>query len=225
MILFPAHLGGKPGTLPLAEVTALAKRRGVPTFVDAAYLNYPVELMPSFGKAGADMVCFSAKYYWGPNSGGFICGRKDLIDAVAGIDFTRYESGKYLTFGRPFKLDRQTITGVVIALEEWLTMDHDARWRGYARKVDSVIAALCGTNNPAQPMYFTMDERLEAEPVNCVAIRFPNSAAAKEICGRLAVGEPSIAAVPLGEHLVLAMDTVLDGQEVQIAMRLREELG
>jgi D-glucosaminate-6-phosphate ammonia-lyase len=224
MMLFPAHLNDKPGTVPLAAAAEIAKRRKVPLLVDAAYLNYPVELMPSFGRAGADLVCFSAKYFWGPNSGGFIYGRKDLIDAVAGVDFTRYESGKYLTFGRPFKLDRQIIAGVVVALEEWLAMDHQARWRGYAAKVDAVRDAARNAPYPMRPMYFTMDERLEASPVNCLAIQFPDQANAEAICARLAAGEPSIAAVPLGEHLVLAMDTVLDGQEQQIATRLGEEL-
>jgi L-seryl-tRNA(Ser) seleniumtransferase len=224
MILFPAHLNGKPGTISLQEVTALGKRRGVPTLVDAAYLNFPVSRMSSFGQAGADLVCFSAKYFWGPNSGGFIYGRKDLIDAVAGIDFTRYESGKYLTFGRPFKLDRQIIVGVVVALEEWLTMDHGARWRGYAEKIDAVMGVLHGTRYPMQPMYFTMEERLEPTPVNCLAIRFPEAAMAEKICARLAAGEPSIATVPVAEYLVIAMDTVLEGQEQQIAARLQEEL-
>ena len=224
MILFPAHLDGKPGTIGLREVTRLAKRRNIPVLVDAAYLNYPTERMASFGKAGADLVCFSAKYFWGPNSGGFIYGRKELIDAVAGVDFTRYESGKYLTFGRPFKLDRQIIAGVVVALEEWLAMDHEARWRGYAAKVQHVMQALQGVTVPMQPMYFTMEERLEASPVNCLAIQFPDPASAKALCARLAAGEPSIATVPVGEHLVCAMDTVLDGQEQQIAARLREEL-
>jgi D-glucosaminate-6-phosphate ammonia-lyase len=224
MILFPAHVSDKPGTVSLRDVTAVSKRRGVPTMVDAAYLNYPVSRMSSFGQSGADLVCFSAKYFWGPNSGGLIYGRKELIDAVSGIDFTRYESGKYLTFGRPFKLDRQIITGVVVALEDWLAMDHDARWRGYAEKVNDVMLALHNAPYPMQPMYFTMDERLEPSPVNCLAIRFPDAAAAERICSRLAAGEPSIATVTVVEQLVIAMDTILDGQERQIAARLQAEL-
>ncbi len=224
MILFPAHLDERTGTIALRDVTALAKRCSVPTLVDAAYLNYPTERMASFGKAGADLVCFSAKYFWGPNSGGFIYGRKDLIDAVAGVDFTRYESGKYLTFGRPFKLDRQTIAGVVVALEEWLAMDHEARWRGYASKVLWIMQVLSGANVSMQPMYFTMEERLEEAPVNCLAVRFASANAAAAVCARLAEGEPSIATVPVGGHLVIAMDTVLNGQEHEIARRLKEEL-
>jgi hypothetical protein len=103
-------------------------------------------------------------------------------------------------------------------------MDHEARWRGYEAKVQHVMQALRDVTVPMQPMYFTMEERLEASPVNCLAIRFPSASAAARICARLAEGEPSIATVPIGEDLVVAMDTVLDGQEKEIARRLKEEL-
>jgi seryl-tRNA(Sec) selenium transferase len=195
--------------------------------VDAAYLNYPPEVMRSFNTAGADLVCFSAKYYWGPNSGGFICGRKDLIDAVAGVDFTRYESGKYLSFGRPFKLDRHTIVATLVALEEWLEMDHSARWRSYLEKVEVIHRAVRDIPGiRSAPRYFTMDERLESDPINCLAIEFDPASGhtAQLLSDQLAAGDPSIATVVLGETLVIAVDTVLDGQERTIAERLRKAL-
>jgi len=227
VILFPAHLDRKNGTLALGEVIPIARARKVPVLVDAAYLNYPPEVMRSFNAAGADLVCFSAKYYWGPNSGGFICGRKDLIDAVAGVDFTRYESGKYLAFGRPFKLDRHTIVATLVALEEWLEMDHNARWKGYVDKVGAIERAVREVPHiRSAARYFTMDERLENNPVNCLAIEFDPASGhrAQAVSDKLAAGDPSIATVVLGETLVVAVDTVLDGQERIIADRLRKAL-
>ena len=38
-------------------------------------------------------------------------------------------------FGRPFKLDRHTIVATVAALQDWFSMDHEARWAGYRDKV------------------------------------------------------------------------------------------
>jgi L-seryl-tRNA(Ser) seleniumtransferase len=227
VILFPAHLGGKPGTVSLPEVAKLGRERGVPTLVDAAYMNYPTEIMRSFSAAGADLVCFSAKYFWGPNSGGFICGRKDLIDAVAGVDFTRYESGKYLSFGRPFKLDRHIIVATVVALEEWLALDHNARWESYLRKVETMVHALRGIPGiTLAPRYFTMDERLEAEPVTSLVIGFGPQCGcdAQKTCDALAAGDPSIATVVLDDVLVVAVDTILNGQEAIIGERLRSIL-
>jgi D-glucosaminate-6-phosphate ammonia-lyase len=226
-ILFPAHLDAINGTVPLGNLTELAHRHGIPTIVDAAYLNYPVNIMGTFTKKGADLVCFSSKYFGGPNAGGFLCGRKDLMAAVAGIDFTRFESGEFRTFGRAFKLDRQMIVAVVIALQEWLAMDHRARWDGYAKKVQTIITGLPripGITIAAR--YFTMDERLLNEPVNCLSIDFGDTAGktAQEISTALAVECPTIAAVVLDRTLVVAVDTLVDGQELVVAERLKRAL-
>jgi L-seryl-tRNA(Ser) seleniumtransferase len=227
MVLFPAHLERKPGSISLEELKSVARRHCVPVFVDAAYMNDPPSLMSSFLPRGADLVCFSAKYFWGPNSSGFLCGRCDLIDAVAGIDFTRYESGKYLTFGRPWKMDRHAIVATVVALEEWLTMNHHARWAGYGEKVAtmrSLLADLPGIRT--EQKYFTMDERLLDDPVNCMTVEAPGRAARVEQAGAdLLHGDPSIATIVLDGKLVIAVDTVLADQHLAIAERLRKILG
>src|SRR5579862_6373123 len=218
-IMFPAHRDGQRGTVPLTDVIALAKRYGIPTLVDAAYLNYPAEIMRRYTAMGADLVCYSAKYFLGPNSGGFIMGRKDLIAAVTGLDFTRYESGKYLTYGRPFKLDRHTIVGTVVALEEWLAMDHEARWKSFARRADELAQLLRDVRGLSlQPMHFTMEERLEQGQVNCLVIRADD---VQRIAGRLADGTPSIAAIVQDNALVVAMDTVEDEEVPILGDRIR----
>jgi D-glucosaminate-6-phosphate ammonia-lyase len=227
MVLFPAHLEGKPGTLSLQELSRVAHRRGVPVLVDAAYMNYPTPVMSIFLPGGADLVCFSAKYFWGPNSSGFICGRRDLIEAVAGIDFTRYESGEYLTFGRPWKMDRHTIVATIVALEEWLAMDHEARWAGYREKVGAMRSLLSDIPGiRIEPKYFTMDERLLNDPVNCMSVECSGGAAqVEQVSADLLAGDPSIATVVLDDKLVVAVDTVLADQHLAIAERLRQILG
>ena len=226
MVMYPAHLEGKCDTLSLRDVAAIARQHGVPVLVDAAYLNYPTSRMGEFARQGGDLVCFSAKYFWGPNSGGFLCGHRDLIESVAGIDFTRYESGKYLTFGRPFKLDRHTIVATVAALQEWFAMDHEARWAGYRDKVAAMRCALAdlpGIRTAAA--YFTMDERLVDDPISCMTIDLPGGAnAAEKLSAALLEGEPSIATVVVDGKLVVAVDTVLEDQHIAIADRLRELL-
>jgi L-seryl-tRNA(Ser) seleniumtransferase len=226
-VLFPAHLNRQPRTLSLEHTSAIARQHGIPVIVDAAYQNYPTSLMSTFTRAGADLVCFSAKYFGGPNAAGFIAGRRDLIDAVAGLDFTKFESGEFLTYGRPFKLDRQTIVSVVVALEEWFDTDHDKRWMAYAEKVQTIASFLRGSANvTATPMYFTMDERLETAPVNCLALRFHSQSDknAQAVSETLAAGDPSVRTVVLDDVLVVAVDTVLDGQELVIGDRLRQAL-
>jgi D-glucosaminate-6-phosphate ammonia-lyase len=227
MVLFPAHLERKPGTISLEEVISAARSQGVPVFVDAAYMNDPPSLMSSFLPRGADLVCFSAKYFWGPNSSGFVCGRRDLIEAVAGIDFTRYESGKYLTFGRPWKMDRHNIVATVVALEEWLAMDHEARWASYREKLAAMHSLLADIPwIRTELKYFTMDERLLDDPVNCMTVACPGGAAQiEQISADLLAGDPSIATVVLEDKLVVAVDTVLADQHLAIAERLLKILG
>jgi L-seryl-tRNA(Ser) seleniumtransferase len=226
MVLFPAYLDGKPGTVPLPEVVAAARGSGVPTFVDAAYENDPPSRIMRFAAAG-DLACFSAKYFYGPNSGGFVCGRRELVDAVASVDFTRHESGSYRRFGRAFKLDRQIVVGTVVALEEWIHADHQARWKSYSRRVDRFLDRLGSLPGvAARPSCFTMDERLLEAPVNCAALSFDRASGltAAQASAALAAGEPKIATVVMDGVLVVAMETVLDGQELAIAQALRSML-
>jgi D-glucosaminate-6-phosphate ammonia-lyase len=226
-VFLPAHLDGHHGTVPLTDVAALARERGVPVFVDAAYMNDPPALMSSFTTAGAGLVCFSAKYFGGPNGGGFLAGRQDLIDAVAAVDFTRHESGPYLRFGRAFKMDRQIVIATVLALEEWWAMDHAARWDGYRRQVDTMRAALADLRGlTLTPMWFTMDERLIPDRVNCLVVRFaPESGTtAQAVSDRLAAGSPSIRCVVEGDALVIVVETVRDEEVALVAARLREAI-
>jgi L-seryl-tRNA(Ser) seleniumtransferase len=222
-LFVPAHLDGLNGTVPLTDVAAIGRAHGVPTFVDAAYMNYPVEIMGNFTARGADLVCFSAKYFGGPNAAGFLAGRADLIAAVAALDFTRHESGPYHRFGRAFKMDRQTVVATLLALEEWLTMDHDARWRTYSRQVEQLRAGL--EDLPGlrlTPMGFTMDERLVPDPVNSLVVEIGPDAG--RVAHELAAGDPSIRCIVEGSALVIVVETVREGEEALIVERLRQAL-
>src|SRR5262249_2221709 len=124
-VLFPAHLEGAPDTWPLAKVIELAHARGIPVLVDAAGRVYPLERFKSYTKLGADLVAFGAKYIGALNASGILCGRKDLVDAAALHSFIGFETAAWEKgFGRPLKVDRQTIVAVVAALHEWFDTDH-----------------------------------------------------------------------------------------------------
>jgi D-glucosaminate-6-phosphate ammonia-lyase len=226
-VFFPGHLDGAVGTLPLAEVCALTRAREVPVLVDAAYMIDPPERMRTFTIAGADLVCFSAKYFGGPNAGGFICGRRDLVDAVAALDFIRFESGEHHRFGRPFKLDRQTIAAVYAALRDWFETNAEARLAGHRRKVELVRARLEAIQGlRLEPMCFTMEETLAPTPVNCLVVRFGPEAAATAVGADAALraGKPSILAHVMGEELVVVVDTVADEDAELLAERLEAAL-
>lgn len=226
-VLHPVHLDGTNGGIPLAEVVELAHEAGVPVVVDAAYLSYPTELIASFATTGADLVCFSAKYFFGPNAGGFVYGRADLVDALAAIDFTRFESGDHLLFGRVFKMDRSTVVATTVALREWLAMDHEARWAAYGRRAERMIADLAVLPAKVQAGHFTLDERVLTEPVNAVVIRPDGEIApsAASLDSRLAEGNPSIRGIVVDDVLVIVLETVLESEDVLVVERLLEAFG
>jgi L-seryl-tRNA(Ser) seleniumtransferase len=218
-IFVPAHLDDEPGVLRLRELAPLARTRGVPVLVDAAFLNYPPESMRRFTEEGADLVCFSAKYFYGPNTGGFVVGRADLVDAVAAVDFTKFETGRWAKFGRPFKLDLHTVVGTTLAVEEWFELDHDARWGSYADlvgRLDEAVADLPGVRTERR--FFTMVETLEDEPVNCLVVHTERALDAEHA---LWEGNPRIAVHRWDETLIVAVDTLLPEQCDYVCERLR----
>jgi L-seryl-tRNA(Ser) seleniumtransferase len=224
-VFVPAHLDEEPGALPLRDVAAVAHEHGVPTLVDAAFLNYPPDSMRRFTEEGGDLVCFSAKYCYGPNTGGFVVGRSDLVEAVAVVDFTGFESERWAIFGRPFKLDLHTVVGTTLAVEEWMELDHEARWRSYAELVDELAAAVQGIAGVrSEPRFFTMVETIEPEPVNCLVVHVdPQEAgvSAADVERTLDESNPRVAVHRWDDTLIVAVDTMLPEQCPYVCERLR----
>jgi D-glucosaminate-6-phosphate ammonia-lyase len=209
-ILHPAHLDST--ALPLIELAPLARAAGVPVVVDAAYLSFPLSELSRWSCAG-DVACFSAKYFWGPNGGGFVAGRSGVVADVAALDFTGYESGPWRTFGRAWKLDRATVAATVAALEAWCEADHEARLRGYAElaaALASHVRALAGAR--VEIKQFTLDERLVDGPVNAVVV-----SGGGDLTGALAAGDPSVRAIADGEALVFCTEALTAGEVGEIA--------
>lgn len=144
-VLFPAHLDGAPGTLSLEEVIRVAHARNVPVIVDAAGRIYPIERFKSYTRLGADLVAFGAKYIGALNASGILCGRADLVSAVTLDGFIGFETVAWeKSWGRPLKVDRQTIVAVVTALREWLETDHEARIAAYEKRLAGIRSELEG---------------------------------------------------------------------------------
>jgi len=126
----------RPGSSPpLEEVISVGKKHHVPVLVDAAVEVPPVENLKRFTSMGADLVGFSGgKFIRGPNSTGILCGRRDLIAAVAlqqlDLDehFDIWEPPPSLIskgeiqclprhgIGRGFKVAKEEIVGLLVAL-------------------------------------------------------------------------------------------------------------
>ncbi len=100
----------------------LAHKHDLPILADCAAQIYPLDYFRSNAQK-ADLACFGGKYMGAPHSTGFLCGKKDLVEAAVGHGFIA--PGK--PFGRAMKMDRQEIVGLATALSEWFSTDHEER--------------------------------------------------------------------------------------------------
>ena len=82
--------------------------------------------------AGVDLAICSGHKYLSGTTAGIVAGRRDLIAAVAlqarGI-------------GRPMKVGKEEIMGLLAALEQWVIRDHQAEWQEWERRLAVISEA------------------------------------------------------------------------------------
>src|SRR5208282_5790504 len=102
----------------LEEIAAVAKPRHIPIMVDAA--SEHIERPSPWLQRGADLVIYSGgKFLRGPQTSGLLLGSKKLVEAA-------WRNGSpHQALGRPMKVSKEDIIGVLAALEYWFG-DRDA---------------------------------------------------------------------------------------------------
>ena len=109
------------GALPLRQTCEIAHRHGVPVMVDAAAMLPPAENLTRVIADGADLVVYSGgKGINGPQSSGILAGRADLIRAAL------LNGSPNHSIGRPAKAAKEDIVGLIVALERFMALDHEA---------------------------------------------------------------------------------------------------
>src|ERR1700674_2886155 len=96
----------------LEEIAAVVKPRGIPIMVDAA--SEHLERPSPWLQRGADLVIYSGgKFLRGPQTSGLLLGGKRLVQAA-------WRNGSpHQALGRPMKVSKEDIIGVITALEYW----------------------------------------------------------------------------------------------------------
>ena len=125
----------------LEDTVAIARSRGVPAVADACSQIYPLDYFRRCAQS-ADLVTFGAKYMGAPHSAGFVCGKRELINAVSAQSFVSYHYDGGKAVGRAMKIDRHEIIGVVTAIEDWFTMDHEERILEYEARFADIAEAV-----------------------------------------------------------------------------------
>ena len=211
-----------PATVSITAAMEIGRRHDIPVIVDAAYQAYPLDRM-RWISGTADLVCFGGKYFGAPSSTGFLCGRADLVHAASRQGFVASQSGdRPRSFGRSMKVDRQEIVGMVVALEEWLTIDHEDRILGLldmARVIQQAVDDVPGVSTDVQ--------RVESHAAAALTVELSPSLIAVSghaVAEELASGSPSILVGHDDSSIRIALHTLHEGQPEVIAERLRAAL-
>jgi uncharacterized pyridoxal phosphate-dependent enzyme len=137
-VLYFAGAHYASGALPLEEVIAIAHAADVRVFVDAAAQIPPVSNLWHFTRElGADAAIFSGgKGLRGPQSSGLVLGGHGLIDACVPNGPPNH------SVGRPMKVGKEEMLGILAAVEWSLQQDEGALLARYEAMVQRWIAGL-----------------------------------------------------------------------------------
>ena len=206
--------------LPLAQVCEIAHAHDVPVIVDAASMLPPRENLRRYLRDGADLVVFSGgKGIRGPQGSGILCGRADLIESAS----AQANPAQFL--GRPMKVAKEEIIGLITALATFVEEDEQAEMRAYRELAQRVVDALVETPG--------LDVSLKHDGYNYLiphaVIRFTQEwqgPSRDAVASAMEKGVPPIYLHQLGSPDELAVDplNLTEEETGTVIRRLREEL-
>jgi L-seryl-tRNA(Ser) seleniumtransferase len=205
------------GKIGKEEWIAVGKKRGVPTFNDAAADVPPKGRLTEVVQQGFELVCFSGgKGLMGPQSTGLLLGRKDLI--AAGQAALSPNGG----VGRGMKVGKEEMMGLLAAVERYLKTDHEKERELLDGRVSAMREILAGLDGVESSR---MIPKI-ANEVPHLQVRWDREKrkiAARELMEQLESGEPSIAVLGNGSHGITVSVWMMRGNEHEVvARRVRE---
>lgn len=210
------------GELSLRDVVNEAHSRNLPVIADAASQIYPIDYFRETVQS-ADLVCIGAKYMGAPHSSGLVCGTKELIQSVKAQDFIGFETEGHVAFGRAMKIDRQEIIGVVAALDEWLSIDHEERLLDFEAKVSVIRDILLTVPNVEVKVEYT-----SAIWIASIYVSFDTEVLGKnsdQVVEQLFDGDPRIRISTMTNNSVVVNPITLKfGEDQILANRLKHVL-
>ncbi|MHB8730690.1 MAG: aminotransferase class V-fold PLP-dependent enzyme [bacterium] len=222
VVYFVAY--ARTNSLPLQQVVAIAHKAHVPVIVDAADELPPASNLRRFADAGADLVIFSGgKAIGGPQSSGLILGTRSLIDACALNAFPNY------AIGRPMKIGKEEIAGLVVAVERYLCRDLATELAIRDRQVSKVLLALRDVPGISVERIIGPREEPELHPFDVprALITISSSSGIKrdDVIRSLKNGNPPVHVLSVGDRIVVTTQGLRDGDEDIVAHRLCEIMG
>lgn len=205
-----------PGALDFAIVTAVAHARGLPVIVDAASTLPPVGHLRRWIAGGADLVIYSGgKGIRGPQDSGLLAGRADLIAAAMA------NGNPHAGIGRAMKVSKEAMVGLAVALDRFMSHDHDRDFAAHREQAETILAGLAGRADLRCDLI--ADPALHPAPL--VTVRpAPGAWSPDRVRDALERGTPSIHLNCLHGGLEIHTHCLLPGDAEQIAAQLRAVL-
>jgi uncharacterized pyridoxal phosphate-dependent enzyme len=218
-LLWFLNIQSDKGVINHNEWVALGKKHNIPTMIDMAADVPPVSNLWKFNEMGFDLVCVSGgKAIRGPQSAGLLMGKKHLI-AAARLSMPPRGS----TIGRGMKINKEEIIGMYVALDHYLKYDHDAEWKRWESRVDTIqrqiidIASVQSEikvptlGNVTPTLHVTWD--ISKTKISSTQLQ-----------ENLRKGNPSIEIVNNGdEHISITTWVMKNGEDKIVGQRLKEE--
>ncbi|MFQ5631378.1 MAG: aminotransferase class V-fold PLP-dependent enzyme [bacterium] len=213
--------------LPLTQTAAIAYDFGIPMIVDAAQVS-PVQGFSQYIDAGADLIVFSGgKSLHGPQTSGVILGRKDLVEAC-----TANDSPNIKCIGRGMKVSKESIIGLVKAVELYLKKDHAAELALLEQRAAFIIDALSSVAEIEARRIVPLNA---GYPIPYVKVNWNEEKLGvtyQQLAHTLREGQPRIAVRILeanmsgvdAPYIRICVHTLKDGEEAIVVRRIKEIL-
>jgi L-seryl-tRNA(Ser) seleniumtransferase len=220
-VLFFAGAHFAADALPLEDVVAAAHAQKVPVVVDAAAQIPPISNLWHFTREmGADAAIFSGgKGLRGPQSSGLVLGKRSVIEACIANGPPNH------SLGRPMKVGKEEMLGILAAVEWSLRQDEPSVLAGYEATVQKWVDGLAGLPGVVVERSFPSEA---GQPHSRAIIRLsPESGWTRESLvkalwdhdPRIAVGEPA------GSTDTIALNPqTLEGRQDEIVLKALREL-
>lgn len=213
------NLSDPDGQIKRADWVKLAHAAKVPAFLDAAADIPPKSRLSDYANMGFDLIAISGgKALKGPQCTGLLLGRQELVHSAL-LNMSPNED----TIGRPTKVGKEEIVGVLKALELYLAEDQQVLDKDQWRQLDTIaakvskIAGITVTRDVPE-----IANHFPALQVHLDPARF--SATPHEITEQLARMKPSIVLTEGASTIEMTAIDLQPGEDKMIADALSSAL-
>jgi uncharacterized pyridoxal phosphate-dependent enzyme len=214
------HIQSDQGKIQHEEWVALGKKYNIPTSIDIAADVPPVSNLWRFNDMGFSFVVISGgKALRGPQSAGLLMGKKEIIAAAR-----LHMPPRGFNIGRGFKINKEEIFGMYVAIDSYIKYDHDKEWKEWEAgiaHIQNAVKSVPGVTtevkvpqlgNHTPTLHITWNESVKVTSQK-LKENLRNASPSIEIAGG---GEPN--------NVQVTVFMLKPGQEKIVATRLKEEL-